>query len=94
MRERLEQIGRELVGSNDEPVWVSQLPTTNLIVEGLSPEESSASTRRKIERVLVIDDQADQFLNAEAYLDELGIEDIDFCEDFNQGVRMAKRGDV
>ena len=91
MRERLEQIGRELGAPNDETVWIPQSTGTNLAVDGGNPNENTESTRRKIEMVLVIEDQEDQFLHLEAYLDELGIERSDYCEDFGEGVLMAKK---
>ncbi len=67
MRERLEQIGRELVGPADEPAWMPQtaacqVGSTKVVISATAP----GMARCKIERVLLIDDDEDQFLNLRA----------------------------
>ena len=91
MRERLDQIAQELVAASGESAWVTASEDAARSVDGARSYQTTESPRRKIERVLVVDDEAEQFLNVESTLDDLGIEHVEYCQDFEQGAAKARK---
>lgn len=87
MRDRLEDLGREISRHGEETTWISPSPgQMESVDEALKAYSGIAYP---IERILIVDNEEEEGFQLEALLNDLDYEDIDVETDFAEAVRAA-----
>ena len=93
MKDRLEEIAKELAHPEEKgPIWVPEPEEPEKPASGGETAESSQEIPRQIERILVVDDEEAECLQAEAMLNDLGYDNVDGRTSFDEAVRAAIEG--